>query len=111
MPHRINAWLYDVHTCICNIESFLGSQRNFFEYQKNMIVRHSVERNLITIGEAINRILSKYPDIAITHARAIVGLRNQITHGYDEIDDERIWGIIVNYLPLLKKEVEQLLNK
>lgn len=111
MPHRIKTWLYDIRICIDNIEEYLGSQRNYFEYQKDKLVRHGIERNFITIGEAINRILSKNPDIKITHGRSIVGLRNQITHGYDEVDDERIWGIIVNYLPQLKEEINLLLEE
>lgn len=111
MPHRIHSWLTDILTCITHIEKYLGPKRDFFEYRRNTLIRHGVERNLITIGEAVNRILSKEPDIAITHARAIVNLRNQITHGYDEVSDERIWSILSNYLPLLKEEVSRLLEE
>jgi uncharacterized protein with HEPN domain len=110
MPHRTHAWLIDIQTCINNIEEFMKPKRDFFEYQQNKLVRHAIERNLITIGEAINRILTKDPTIAITHARAIVNLRNQITHGYDEVSDERIWAILCNYLPLLKEEVNHLIE-
>jgi uncharacterized protein with HEPN domain len=72
----------------------MNPKPDFLEYQQNKLVRHAIERNLITIGEAINRILTKEPTITITHARAIVNLRNQITHGYDEVSDERIWAIL-----------------
>ncbi|MFO7616959.1 MAG: HepT-like ribonuclease domain-containing protein [Bacteroidales bacterium] len=36
--------------------------------------------------------------------------RNKIIHGYDEIQPEQIWSIIINYLPILKAEVQELLN-
>ncbi|MBO6081379.1 MAG: DUF86 domain-containing protein [Bacteroidales bacterium] len=36
--------------------------------------------------------------------------RNLISHGYDEIQNERIWVIIVNSLPVLKEEVEGLMK-
>jgi uncharacterized protein with HEPN domain len=40
----------------------------------------------------------------------LIGLRNQIIHGYDSISEENIYSVIVNHLPLLKTEVEQLLK-
>ena len=49
-------------------------------------------------------------NIKISHARKIVNTRNKISHGYDEIENAEIWNIIINYLPLLKNEVEVLLN-
>lgn len=45
----------------------------------------------------------------ISHARQIVGLRNQIIHAYDNISDENIWSIVVTHLPKLSEEVEKLL--
>lgn len=40
-----------------------------------------------------------------------IGLRNQIIHGYDSISDENVWAIIINHLPLLQKEVDELILK
>ena len=37
-------------------------------------------------------------------------MRNRVIHGYDKIDDGIIWGTINRHLPLLKKEVQQLLK-
>jgi len=63
------------------------------------------------IGEAMNRILKEDPDFLIEDARRIVGLRNQIIHGYDSISDENIWGVVINHLPNLKTEVENLIKE
>jgi uncharacterized protein with HEPN domain len=49
------------------------------------------------------------PEIKISNSRKIVDARNKIIHGYDEISDDVIWGIVVNNLPILKNEVENLL--
>lgn len=35
---------------------------------------------------------------------------NWVIHGYDKIDDVIIWGIISRQLPILKKQVEDLLE-
>jgi uncharacterized protein with HEPN domain len=47
----------------------------------------------------------------LNNAKKIVGLRNQIIHAYDAISDENIWGIVINHLPVLKLEVEALIQQ
>ena len=74
------------------------------------MLQDAVERNLEIIGEAVKRLIEKYPGIKITNARRIIDTRNKISHGYDEIDNATIWGIIINHLPTLKLESESLLN-
>ena len=59
----------------------------------------------------MNRIFKEDSNIEITNAKRIIGLRNQIIHGYDSISDENIWGIIMIHLPKLKQEIEKLLQK
>ena len=45
------------------------------------------------------------------HARNIVDTRNRIIHGYDAVSDEVIWGIVINYLPVLDQEIRLLLGE
>ncbi len=59
----------------------------------------------------MNRILEKDSNFELTNARKIVDTRNRIIHGYDSISDDVIWGIIINHLPKLKVEVDNLINK
>jgi uncharacterized protein with HEPN domain len=58
----------------------------------------------------VNNLLRTYPGIKITDARRMVDTRNKIIHAYDEIQPVQIWNIIINHLPLLKEEVEILLE-
>lgn len=58
----------------------------------------------------MNSLLKRTPSIAISQARKVVDLRNRLTHGYDDIENVQVWNIIVVHLPLLKVEVENLLN-
>jgi len=111
MPHKIEKYLFDIKESIDSIEDYLGDRRDFFEYQKNKLLRRGIERELEIIGEAINRILKINPDIEIPEARRIVDLRNWVIHGYDKVDDVIIWGIISRDIPKLKKQVERLLDK
>lgn len=113
MDERILKWLFDVKMSIDEIDSFFESkQKNFFEYQANVMLKRAVERNFEIIGEAINRIITydKLFTEKITNAKSIVGLRNQVIHAYDSVSDENIWSILINHLPKLKIEIENLIK-
>jgi uncharacterized protein with HEPN domain len=113
MDKKILKWLYDVKVSIDEINSyFIDERMDFFEYRKNLMRKRAVERNLEIIGEAINRILKTDNSYTskITDATAIVGLRNQVIHAYDNISDETIWAILTNHLPKLKIEIDKLLK-
>jgi uncharacterized protein with HEPN domain len=109
-PERIRKWLIDMQTAINHIESFLGEDRDFFIYEKNILLKRAVERELEIFGEAANRILAIEPNIAITDARKIVNLRNLIIHAYEAISDEIIWAVVHRNLPLLAIEIQTLLD-
>ena len=76
------------------------------------MVRDAVYRNFEIIGEAPNRLIS---DFILNHTTVnwhkVTGLRNRIIHAYFDVDDEIIWSIIQKDLPLLKKQVMEILNK
>ena len=76
-----------------------------------MKTRRAVERNIEIIGEATNRILQKDEATELSNSRKIVDTRNRIIHGYDHVSDEIIWSIVINYLPILKIEVQKLLGE
>lgn len=111
MKREIKKYLFDINTSIDSIFEYLGGERNFFEYQKNKLLRRGIEREIEIIGEATNRILKIDPDFNLTNARQIVDTRNWVIHGYDKVDDVVIWGIISNHLPNLKNEIEEYLKE
>jgi uncharacterized protein with HEPN domain len=110
MDNIINKYLFDILTCIRNIETYIGEPKIYERYAENEMLQDAVERNLEIMGEAVNQILKIHPNIEIRNARRIVDTRNKIIHGYDSIEPVNIWAIIVNHLPKLEKDVDQLLN-
>jgi uncharacterized protein with HEPN domain len=103
--------LYDIKMSIDDIESYFEKESRTFEnYKRNSLLKRAIERNLEIIGEAINRILKEDPYFPIDNARRIIGLRNQIIHGYDSVSDENIWAILSLHLPKLKSEIEILIK-
>jgi len=112
MDNNVNTWLYDILNSIMEIESFFEDKPKIFaNFQKELRTKRAVERNIEIIGEAMNRILKENPNIQISNSRTIVDLRNRIIHGYDKISDDLLWGVIIRHLPILKSEVEKLLNE
>ena len=110
MTERAKKYLFDILLSIDAIEEFL-IDFDFFQYQNDLKTKSAVERQLGIIGEAVNKFTKEAPEISLKHAREIVNFRNRIIHAYDSIDDCIIWAIRINHLPVLKKEVEELLKK
>ncbi len=113
MDERILKWLFDIKMSIDEIDVFfIDEEKDFFKYKRNLMLKRAVERNLEIIGEAVNRIITRDNAFTekISNARAIVGLRNQVIHAYDNISDEIIWSILTNHLQKLKLEVEKLIE-
>ena len=114
MDERILKWLYDIKIAIDEIDGYFENQeKDFIQYQKNVMLKRAIERDLEIIGEAVNRILKKDKSFEdrISNAKAIISLRNQVIHAYDNISDENIWSILINYLPKLKSEIDNLVGK
>jgi uncharacterized protein with HEPN domain len=82
------------------------------DYAADPMLRSAVERQFEVLGEALNRLARSDPYVAeqITHTARIIGFRNILIHGYDLVDHEVVWDVIQTHLPLLRKEVQDLLG-
>lgn len=111
MDKEIGKWLIDILNSINEIDSFFeGKEKVFEEYKQNILLKRGIERCLEIVGEAVNRILHKEPEIAISNARQIVQFKNWVIHSYDNISDENVWAILLKHLPQLKEETQILLK-
>jgi uncharacterized protein with HEPN domain len=77
-------------------------------FQSDIILQRAVERDLEIIGEAIRKLIELNPELIITSSKNIIGLRNIISHAYDSVEPEMIWGIIQNNIPLLADEINKI---
>ena len=112
MENEIKTWLYDILNAINEIDSFFADRpKDFISYQNDLRTRRAVERNVEIIGEAMSRITKNNGSVQLSNSRKIVDTRNRIIHGYDSVSDEIIWGIVIGHLPVLKIEIEKLLNE
>ncbi len=112
MDNDVKTWLYDILQSINEIDSYYENKpRLFEEYKFDIKTKRAIERDLEIIGEAVSRILKKNKEFKIENAHKIINTRNRIIHGYDSISDELIWSIVINHIPKLRKEVNDLLNE
>ncbi len=109
MEIEIKKFLFDINESIISIENYLGEKRDFNNYLNDKMLRRAIEREFEIIGEALNRIEKLDSTINISGKKQIISVRNRVIHGYDKIDNEIIWGIIVRHLPVLKTEIQKLL--
>ena len=50
----------------------------------------------------------KYSEIAW---KKIAGMRDKVIHGYFNVDIDRVWTVIIKDIPVLKREIEEIINK
>src|SRR5829696_6364892 len=74
--------------------------RTIDDYQKLRWLRDAVQWNFCVIGEAVAQLARIEPGTAerLTDYRKIIGLRNQLIHGYGVIDNNITWDIVVTKL-------------
>jgi uncharacterized protein with HEPN domain len=110
MHPEIKIWLKDIELSIKEIREFLPQQGTYADFQNDLKTRKAIERNIEIIGEAMSRIREIDPDILISDSRKIVDTRNRIIHGYNSISADVIWLVVTRDLPILEKEVLELLK-
>ena len=82
-------------------------------FEQDRRTRQLVERNFEIIGEAVNRLSRHAPSVVdrMTAYQHIVSLRNALIHGYDVIDHPTLWQTVQESLPVLRAEIEALINE
>ncbi len=105
-------YLYDMEQACVLLSSFLVG-KTFADYEADPMLRSAVERQLMIVGEALNRLRKIEPELlaSITDSRKIIAFRNILVHGYDIIRNEVVWGMLDSDLSTLTVEVSALLQQ
>lgn len=84
-------------------------EKRFDQFMTDRMLRRAVERNLEIIGEASRHVSQTFRDsIPDIPWRAIIALRNVISHEYGDIKYERIWSLCTEQLPVLIRQLEDI---
>jgi len=112
MPRDARAYLSDI-TDSCDAIAAAVQGLDLAGYEGNRLVRSSVEREFIIIGEAAAALARVAPKVfdAITRARRIVDFRNLLTHEYPTVDNAIVWAIVEHDVPVLRRECASLIQR
>jgi uncharacterized protein with HEPN domain len=111
MNDKIRKSLIDILHAAEEIQNFTHKM-NFKAYQGSQVTQRAVERDFEIIGEALNRIKQIDEEFTgkLSESHRIIGFRNILIHGYDIIDAMIVWKAVENHLPILAKEVKEILD-
>ncbi len=112
MKDEIQKNLIDILQAAEEIQNFTRGI-DLKSYQESPVTQRAVERDFEIIGEALSRIRKIDADFLnnISEHQRIIGFRNILIHGYDIVDELIVWNAVNDHLPVLKNEVQKLLNE
>ena len=101
--------LQDILDAIGQIEIEQAKGRDAFD--GSALIQVWMVHHLMIIGEAVRgidpAIRQRYPSVPW---RQIAGMRNILVHDYFRINHEIVWETVEKHVPLLKSEVERILQ-
>jgi len=108
MKRDLSLFIDDIIENIVLIEnSTKGASKNLFRFDADK--RDATLRRLEIIGEAVKNLpesfRKKHPKIPW---KDIAGFRDKLTHAYFGVDLERVWNIIKQDIPVLKKQMKKI---
>lgn len=82
------------------------------KFLQDKLVQSAVVRQIEIIGEAAKNVSedfrNEYPKIPWSD---LAGMRDKLIHGYFGIDYNRIWKVVKEDIPRLKKQIQEILKK
>jgi len=86
--------------------------KTFTEYEADEYLRSAVERQFEIVGEAMNQLRRVDPvtAAAIPELPRVIAFRNILVHGYANVDNRLVWGVLETDLPSLRATLGRLLT-
>jgi uncharacterized protein with HEPN domain len=105
-------YLFDIKQAAGLLTDFTRG-KSFADFQGDPMLRSAVERQFEIIGEALTKLAKVDQETAtlVSEHRRIIAFRNILIHGYAQIDDRLVWGVLDSKLPTLSQEVKKLLEE
>ncbi len=105
-------YLYDIIDC-CEFLLGFTAGKTVSDYKNDRAFRSAVERELQIIGEAMAQLdhVSHETAEKVSEHRNIIGFRNIIVHGYDQLNPQTVWNVIEVKLNVLLKQATCALNE
>ena len=104
-------YLFDIQQAACALSEFVSGSA-WADYERDAMLRAAVERQFEIIGEALSQLAKRDALLAarIDGYQRIIAFRNILIHGYADVDNRLVWDIVETRLPMLRSQVEVLLQ-
>lgn len=82
------------------------------EFIQDETLRRAFVRSIEIIGEATKQVPENFRQ-RYSHVqwRAMAGMRDRLVHGYFGVDYEIVWDVVVNKIPGLNNDIEEILGR
>jgi uncharacterized protein with HEPN domain len=110
MRRETRKYLGDIAQAAELIAQFTAG-KTFDDYMADAMLRAAVERQFEIIGEALVQLTKRDPGAAarIGEHQRIIAFRNVLIHGYNNVDNLLVWGIVESKLDPLRRDVTTML--
>jgi Uncharacterized conserved protein len=113
-PERTRDYLEHILSTLERIQRYTTG-KSATDFLTDTLLQDGVLRNLGIAGEAAHKLLVDAPEYAVLHPEIpfakIYGMRNRITHAYEEVDLEIIWNLILFDVPELQPKLVAALKE
>lgn len=87
----------------------LSGQKSLRDLEENRVLQLALQKMVEIVGEAANRVSQEtqqgHPGIPWSQ---IIGTRNRLTHGYDDVSLAILWRIVETDFPPLIQQLEDI---
>ena len=86
--------------------------KTFEDFIANDMMYYAVVKNIEILGEASNMLTEEFRlNHPQTPWKQVSGMRNYIVHEYFQVDNNVVWDVITNDLPILEKQIREYLKE
>jgi uncharacterized protein with HEPN domain len=112
-PERAQDYLEHILAALERIQRYTVG-KSAADFMADTLLQDGVLRNLGIIGEAAHRLLADAPEYAAMHPEIplakIYGMRNRITHAYEDVDMAIVWNLVLFDVPALLPKIAAALE-
>jgi uncharacterized protein with HEPN domain len=109
MSHEFLDFVEDILDAMDKAETLVEGF-SYEEFETDFRTNFAVVRALEIIGEAVRRLpVSLREQYSEIPWRGMAGMRDRIIHGYDTVDLQIVWDVVMQDIPEIRPQIQMIL--